>query len=200
MLSLAFVSHFLRCQHTRLPYPDYSFNGQNVIVTGANTGLGFEAAKHFVRLSAEKVILAVRNADKGKEAKRRIEQETGKCGVVEVWQLDLSSYESVKRFTNKAKNLPRIDVLLENAGVASASWDTAEGSEMQITVNVYGTFLLALLMFPLMQRTGRRYNTMPRLTIVSSDQHHMIKVFKEAEMEDLMSTLDNEKLYNGDTR
>ena len=49
---------------TTLPYPQESAAGQTVIVTGANVGLGFEAARHFVRLGAAKVILAVRDQQK----------------------------------------------------------------------------------------------------------------------------------------
>ena len=193
-MSLAWASHFLGAQFSRLPYPDYSFAGQTVIVTGANTGLGFEAANHYVRLGAEKVIIAVRTISKGEQAKKQIEERTGKTGVVEVWQLDLSSYESIRSFAKKAESLKRIDVLLENAGMVTSSWETAEGSEMMMTVNVYGTFLLALLMFPVLQKSGRNHNTLPRCTIVSSDTHHFSS-FKEAEQEDIVATLDNEKFF-----
>jgi hypothetical protein len=72
----------------RLPYPSQSFNGQTVIVTGSNTGLGLEAARHFTRLGASKVILAVRSISKGQEAQKSIEQTTHRLGVCEVWQLD----------------------------------------------------------------------------------------------------------------
>ena len=196
-MSLAMMPHVLRNQFARLPYPDYSFSGQTIIVTGANVGLGFEAANHFVRLGAEKVILAVRSLDKGEQAKSQIEERTGKRNVVDVWQLDLSSYESVRNFAKKAESLQRIDVLLENAGVAMGTWKTAEGSEMTITVNVYGTFLLALLMFPLLQRSGRRHNVLPRLTIVSSGIHHSAD-FQEGKQDDIVAALDDKKFFQPD--
>ena len=197
MSSFAMISHVLRSQFSHLPYPDYSFSGQTIIVTGANIGLGFEAAFHYVRLGAEKVIIAVRNLDKGQQAKTQIEERTGKGNVVEVWQLDLSSYESVRGFVKKAESLKRIDVLLENAGMATGSWRIAEGSEVTITVNVYGTFLLALLMFPLLQQSGRRHNMLPRLTIVSSDTHHYAD-FKEGKQEDIVAALDDKKFFQPD--
>ena len=131
-----FLFHFISSQFTKLPYPEQSLSGQTVIVTGANTGLGLEAAKHFTRLGAAKVILAVRSLGKGERAKESVEQATGKKGVVEVWQLDLSSYESVKAFANKAEALPRIDADVENEGDIPATWTVAEGSERSITVNV----------------------------------------------------------------
>src|ERR1700759_3126963 len=111
------------------PYPTQSFKDQICIITGANSGLGFEAARHITRLGANKVILAVRNPDKGAAAKASIEESTRITGVVEVWQLDLGSYESVMEFAARAMSLPRIDVLLENAGVSLFKWSMAEGQE-----------------------------------------------------------------------
>ncbi|ERF69411.1 hypothetical protein EPUS_05956 [Endocarpon pusillum Z07020] len=135
---------FLKGQlFTRLPYPETPFTDQVVIVTGSNVGLGFEAAKHCTRLNAAKVILAVRSLDKGNAAKRAIEESTGRRGdVVEVWPLDLSSYASVKAFAQRAMQLPRLDVLLENAGIAGVPYRLAEDNESTITVNVISTFLL----------------------------------------------------------
>lgn len=198
-MSLARTSNFLRSQFSRLPYPEYSFAGQTVIVTGANTGLGYEAANHYVRLGVEKLIIAVRSLEKGEEAKRKIEERTCRSGAIEVWQLDLSSYESVKSFVKKAESLPRIDILLANAAVISGSWQTAEGSELTITVNVYGTFLLVLLMFPLLRKSSSRHNTHSKLTVVTSDTHHMTD-FKEAEQDDIPATLDDPKNFDVGSR
>ncbi|CAD6592413.1 MAG: hypothetical protein ASARMPREDX12_006073 [Alectoria sarmentosa] len=91
---------FLRSQLFSIPpYPTKKFTDQTIIVTGSNAGLGLEASRHFVRLDAAKVILAVRNLEKGEAAKQSIEESTGRTGVVEVWQLDLAHYESVKDFS-----------------------------------------------------------------------------------------------------
>ncbi len=133
----------------RLPYPTTSVSGKTFIVTGSNIGLGLEAARHFVRLDAAKVIIAVRSTSKGEEAKQSIESSTGRKGVVEVWPLDLGSYDSVKAFAEKAKKLDRIDSLVENAGIATRAYTLMEENESQITVNVVSTFLLALLLPPL---------------------------------------------------
>ena len=194
MGSLAWLSHVLRSQYTHLPYPDYSFAGQTVIVTGANVGLGFEAASHYVRLGAKKLIIAVRNLDKGEDAKKEIERRTGRRDVIEVWQLDLSSYESVKSFARQAESLDRIDILLENAGMVASTWQTAEGSELTMTVNVYGTFLLALSIYPLMQKTAKTHNVLTRLSVVSSDTHHYAE-FKETEQDDMVAMLDDKRFF-----
>jgi NAD(P)-dependent dehydrogenase (short-subunit alcohol dehydrogenase family) len=88
------------------PCPTRSFAGECIIVTGSNVGLGHEAARHFVRLGAAKVILAVRNQQAGEEAKRYIELSTKSPGTCEVWQLDLASYDSVISIARRAKNCP----------------------------------------------------------------------------------------------
>lgn len=72
------------------------FTGRNVIVTGSNCGIGFEAAVKFVQLGAEKVILAVRSSPKGEVARKLIEERAGRDGVVEVWLLDMMDYGSLR--------------------------------------------------------------------------------------------------------
>lgn len=124
---------FFKEQFTTLPYPTTKRSGQTIIVTGANVGLGLEAARHLTRLDAEKVILAVRTLEKGEAAKRSIEESTRRTGVVEVWQLDLSSYESVKQFVRKAEGLKRLDAIIENAGIATTVYKSTEDNESTIT-------------------------------------------------------------------
>ena len=102
----------------KYPATEVDFTGQTIIVTGSNVGLGKEAARHFVRLNADKVILAVRNLAAGDEAKQDIERSTGRPhGVCQVWHLDLASVASVKAFATRASTeLARVDCLVENAG------------------------------------------------------------------------------------
>ena len=109
--------------------PSNDLTGRTIIVTGANTGLGKEVVRHYVRLNAEKVIIACRSLDKGETAKKDIEQTTGRQGVTEVWQLDLSSYESVKKFAERAKSLDRLDSIVENAGISTSKFVAIEGNE-----------------------------------------------------------------------
>jgi NAD(P)-dependent dehydrogenase (short-subunit alcohol dehydrogenase family) len=138
------------------------------IVTGANTGLGYEAAKHLVSLGSSKVILAVRSVDAGEKAKAEIEAATGTSNIAEVWALDLSSYESVKTFAKKAIALDRIDALIENAGVASSQKVMAEGHLQTVTVNVLSTFLLAVLLLPKMSQDAKKFGILPHIAIVTS--------------------------------
>ena len=176
------------------PYPTTSAEGQTVIVTGSNTGLGKEAARHFARLGAAKVILAVRNTNAGSEAKKYIESTT-KCdpSVVEIWQLDLASYDSVKAFAERANKLKRLDVLLENAGVAGHKWHTtSSGHERMIDVNVISTFYLALLMLPKLKSVAEEFGIKPRLTIVTSEVHAWSE-FPEGKEANTFTALDTEK-------
>lgn len=143
--------------------------GGTFIVTGSNTGLGLEAARHFVALGAAKVILAVRSIDKGQLAKADIESSTNTTGVAEVWELDLTKFDSVRAFAKRAiSELNRIDALVENAAVAAATSEKVEGHKMAITVNVLSTFLLAVLLLPKMMDAAKQFGTLPHITIVAS--------------------------------
>ncbi|GAM42431.1 short-chain dehydrogenase [Talaromyces pinophilus] len=156
-----------------LPYPTGDYSGRTIVITGSNVGLGKEAARHYVRLGASKLILAVRNLDKGHEAKHDIERTT-KCApnTIEVWKLDMASYESVQKFAARVEaDLRRLDIFIANAGIAPAKYSMLEDNESSITVNVVSTFLLAALVLPKMKSTASTFNTRPTLTITTSDVH-----------------------------
>lgn len=154
------------------PYPQEDLTGKTLIVTGANTGLGLEASRHFARLGAEKVILACRNVEKGEKAWQSILESTKRSADdIEMWPLDLASYESVKKFAERCQGLKRLDAVCENAGVSTEIYSTAEDNETTITTNVISTFLLALLLLPKLRESAEKYNILPRLTIVGSEAH-----------------------------
>ena len=127
--------------------PEYSFQGQTVIVTGSNVGLGFEAARHIYRLNAAKLILAVRTVKKGEAAKesivKSVRHRTDGATAIEVWPLDLSSTPSTLAFAERVQSLDRVDVVVENAGINAIQFEQAEGFEQTIQVNVLNTLLLA---------------------------------------------------------
>ncbi|PHH81206.1 hypothetical protein CDD80_41 [Ophiocordyceps camponoti-rufipedis] len=177
-----------------LPYPEEDCTGRVVIVSGANTGLGREAARHFTRLNAAKVILACRNVDKAEAARRDIEVTTGRSGVVESWQLDLSAVDSVKAFTDRAAALDRLDILVNNASVLSIEWSLADGHETMVTVNVISTFLLTLRLLPVMRRTAMRFNVTPHVVIVSSDASFLTS-FPERHAENIIQRLQLNQQY-----
>jgi NAD(P)-dependent dehydrogenase (short-subunit alcohol dehydrogenase family) len=164
----------VRSQFKKLPYPDTDCTGKTVIITGANTGLGKEAARHFVRLNA-RVILAVRSIARGEEAKKDIVSTTKNSSSTEVWELDLASYSSVKAFGKRVSSLPRVDVVIMNASIAVYSFQTAEDSESTITVNVISTFLLILSLLPTLRTFAATWSILPVITIVGSDMHHFTR-------------------------
>jgi len=103
----------------------------------------------------------------------------------------LSSYSSVKTFAARVSKLPRLDVVLENAGIGTPIWGLAEGHERTITVNVIRTFLLALLLLPKLKATAKEFKAEPRLTIVPSETHAWTK-FSELKEPNTFDALDRE--------
>ena len=185
--------------HTQLvftpPTPTTSFSHKTIIITGANVGLGKEAAKHFVRLGAEKVICAVRSLPKGKAAKTEIEAQTQRTGVVDIYELDLASYASIQNFGAKVAQLPRVDVVVLNAGVATEEFEMFEDNESTITVNVMSTTLLALLMLPILRTSATKFGIEPVITIVGSGIH-MFTSFPERKTPNSLATLNNKETAN----
>ncbi|KAL2680463.1 hypothetical protein Neosp_008064 [[Neocosmospora] mangrovei] len=162
--------NFVRAQWTYLPLVPTEANvtGGTYIVTGANTGLGFECAKTLVKLGAKIVVLGVRSIEKGDVAAAAIAKETGREGVCQVWHLDLASLDSVEEFAKKLQTLDRVDALIQNASVALADFTLSEGVETTITVNVLSTMLLAIRAMPKLQESARTFSINPHLVIVSS--------------------------------
>jgi len=124
-----------------LPDTVTDLRGRTVIVTGSNVGLGLEAAKRFYAMNPARLILAVRTLSKGEDAKRVILEDGKKVGPhgtvngetnIDVWALDLSSFESTQQFAKKCETeLERIDILLENAAVQTGDWSvTNDGCEL----------------------------------------------------------------------
>jgi len=175
-----------------LPKPTKDFTGQTIIVTGSNTGLGLEAARHLSSLNATLIILAVRNTAKGEAAKQSILASTGRpANSIEVWSLDMQSYDSINAFCAKANTLPRLDAVLENAGIMTKYFKLVAGYEATITTNLIGTFLLALGLLPKLKQSAAQYKIQPRLSIVASDLHFIAK-FPEGKSKDIFAALNDE--------
>ena len=179
---------------TRPPYPTADFSGKTIIVTGSNVGLGKEAVRHFVRLKAAKVIIAVRSVAKGEAAKADLEKEYERATeVVEVWKLDYASYASCKAFAGLAAQLDRLDAVVLNAGIATEQFEILEDNESQVTVNVVSTILLVLLLLPTLRASATKYPGMvPVISVVSSGVHAYTK-FPERKTPNSLDTLNSQK-------
>ncbi len=131
--------------------------GRVAVVTGANSGLGFETARELARKGAH-VVMAARNLEKAAAAERSISDEIPGA-VLEVRLLDLGSLDSVKTFANELLDAHRrIDFLVNNAGVmATPPAKTDDGFELQFGTNHLGHFALTAQLMPGLVRssTGR---------------------------------------------
>lgn len=174
----------------RPDYPTANFLGKSIIVTGSNVGLGKEAVKHLVRLKVEKVIMAVRSVAKGEAAKAEIEAESGRNGVIDVWELDLSHYASVKAFAERAASLDCLDAAILNAGIATEKYEILEDNESTITVNVVSSVLLGLLLLPTLRSSAKKWGFEPTLTFVGSGVHAYTS-FPERRTANSIETLNN---------
>ncbi|MDP7704699.1 MULTISPECIES: SDR family NAD(P)-dependent oxidoreductase [unclassified Mycobacterium] len=151
---------------TATDIPDQT--GRTAVITGANTGLGFETAAALAAHGA-RVVLAVRNLDKGKQAVDRITAATPGAEV-QLQELDLGSLASVRDAAAQLRaNHDRIDLLINNAGVMyPPKSTTADGFEMQFGTNHLGHFALTgLLLDRLLPVPGSR------VVVVSSVGHRI---------------------------
>nr|QHD43138.1 short-chain dehydrogenase [Chaetomium globosum] len=158
--------------------PTVSFAGKTVLVTGANTGIGFEAAVKYSALGADLLILGVRSAEKGEDTKKRILDRTHRqSDTIAIAAVDLATFASVRDFVATVEKLtPRLDVALLNAGLGNPKFEAApSGWEMGLQVNVLSTTLMAILLLPLLRRTASATGNRPHLTFTNSHGHGMVK-------------------------
>src|SRR5215468_1344956 len=142
--------------------------GRLAVVTGANTGLGFETARVLAARGAS-VVLAVQDIEKGKLAAARI-ADTAPGANVTVQPLDLTSLDSIRAAAGelRAKH-PRIDLLINNAGVMfTPKQATGDGFELQLGTNHLGHFALTGLLLPQMLPVPGS-----RVVTVSSQAHRI---------------------------
>jgi len=140
--------------------------GKVIIVTGGNSGLGYESVKAFAAKGAE-VIMASRSTEKGEEA-RTENLKTSPGAKISVMQLDLGDLESVRNFASAFKErYQKLDVLLNNAGIMIPPYfTTKDGFEGQFGINHLGHFALTGLLMDVILKTEKA-----RIVNVSSGAH-----------------------------
>ena len=130
-----------------------------VLITGANSGLGYYSSLSIAKTHTH-VVMACRNMNKCNEARERILNDVP-GGQVDAMQLDLSSFESIKKFSTAfTERYDHLDVLVNNAGIMALPNRevTKDGLEAQIGTNHFGHFLLTSLLFPHFAQNGRIIN------------------------------------------
>jgi NAD(P)-dependent dehydrogenase (short-subunit alcohol dehydrogenase family) len=160
--------------------PDQS--GKVVIITGANSGIGYEASRALA-LKGATVVMACRNLEKGEAAVQQILIERP-SGQVRLYQLDLADLDSVQDFADKfTAAYDRLDILINNAGVMATPYrKTVDGFEMQFGTNHLGHFKLTGLLFEMLKNTPNS-----RVVTVSSYAHQFGRIN--------FNDLNNERFY-----
>lgn len=141
--------------------PDLS--GKTALITGGNTGLGFQSARELARRHAL-VVIACRSLAKGERAVFAIRESLGREAALGVLPLDLADHASVRDCAEAFKaRYDRLDILMNNAGVVNKEerGETPNGSETQMGTNHFGHFLLTSLLADALRETpGSRVVTM----------------------------------------
>jgi hypothetical protein len=143
-----------------------NLSGKTAVITGANSGIGYEAARMLALKNAH-VVLAVRNTAKGGKAAREIRSAAPQADV-EVMALDLADLASVRQFSDRfSAHHDGLDLLINNAGVMAIPYQkTKDGFEMQFGTNHLGHYALTGRLLPLLQSTSGS-----RVVTVSSGMH-----------------------------
>ena len=171
--------------------------GKVIIITGGNSGLGYESVKALAGKGAE-VILASRSIEKGEQARKSIIEENPEADI-KVMQLDLGDLDSIKKFSEEFKNeYDRLDILMNNAGIMTTPYfKTKDGFEAQNGTNHLGHFALTGLLIDLIKKTKGS-----RVVNISSNAHKAGKIdfdnylFEEGKGYSPMKSYGRSKLSN----
>jgi NAD(P)-dependent dehydrogenase (short-subunit alcohol dehydrogenase family) len=151
-----------------------SLNNKVAIVTGANSGIGYQIAKALALKDAH-IILACRNIDMAKKTILKIEKQLKKSVKMTAMELDLACLKSVKQFAFNVQQLyPEIHLLINNAGVAYPKNQlhfTEDGFEIHFGVNHLGHFYLTNLLLGTLKKSSPS-----RIIVISSSLHEKGKI------------------------
>lgn len=146
-----------------------NLNNKTYLITGANTGAGFEAAKILLDKGA-KVVMLNRNIQKSEQAIKDLKEKLGLNTKVSYIKMDLADLSSVRNAAKEViETIPKIDSLMCNAAIAQVPRQkfTRDGFESQIGVNHYGHFLLINLLF------NKLEESLGRIVVVGSEGYKM---------------------------
>jgi len=145
-------------------------DGKVVVITGGNTGIGYETALDLGRRGAV-IIMGCRNIKKANNAAMKI--RTASKEPVHVIELDLASLSSVRKFADEVSKITsKVDILVNNAGIMiGEAKGTEDGLEIHMQVNHLGHFLLTMLLEDSLQKAASEPSSDVRIVNVSSDGH-----------------------------
>ncbi|WP_368042598.1 oxidoreductase [Paraburkholderia atlantica] len=160
-------------------------HGKRVIITGANSGIGYHTAAILARKGAE-VVLACRDEQRGADALARLQRELP-AARLRLQRLDLASLASVRAFCDRELAQCRpLDILINNAGVMAPRrrLETVDGFELQFGTNVLGHFALTRLLLPALEMAAGASAERPRVVTVASIAHKTGRL----DLDDLQAT------------
>ncbi|GLU21117.1 hypothetical protein SLE2022_372790 [Rubroshorea leprosula] len=149
--------------------------GLTAIVTGASSGIGAETAR-VLAMRGVHVIMGVRNISAGSDVKEAIVKEIPSAKV-DVMELDLSSFESVRKFASEYNSSDRpLNLLINNAGIAGTPFKLSKDNiELHFATNHLGHFLLTNLLLDRIKKTAYESKREGRIVNVSSEAHHLFQ-------------------------
>ncbi|KAG1685679.1 hypothetical protein DVH05_007803 [Phytophthora capsici] len=188
-----------------------SQKGKLVVITGANSGIGYQASLELARKGAD-VVLACRSEARGKQAEKEIREalaSTPDSGSVKFMMLDVSDLGSVQKFADEFKAThDRLDILINNAGVMAVPFSkTVDGYERQFATNHLGHFALTARLFPLLKAstpsrvvntssiahssaTLKRFTSGSGIMYPSAKGYSRMDVYSESKLSNLLFTFE----------
>lgn len=212
----SFVRTFLASQLFTKPVkialtPETSLKGKTALLTGATAGLGLLAAGHLLSLDLSRLILAVRSEKKGDAVAKALRRDFPSA-IVDVWILEMGSYSSIQALAERAATEfgqgsgKRLDIAILNAGVINQDFtlNKSTGHNETIQTNFLSTFLLAILLLPVLRHkrpvdgTERATHTPGRLSIISSGVIYLGEL-KNRDKRPFLATYDDKALFDVQT-
>lgn len=180
------------CTKARSPPSTLSFAGQTAVVTGSNIGIGLEACRQMLDRGLTHLIMGVRSLDKGNAAASAL-RTSHPDAQVEVWHLDMTSYDTIRKFAQRCSSLPQLHAVILNAGAFNSEFrKSATGHEEMFQVNYLSTSLLSILIAPIL---GSKNQSSPgRLTIVGSSTS-ITNAFTQRNSASIISAIDDPKTF-----
>jgi len=172
-----------------------------VVITGANSGIGKAAAMEFAK-AGDQVVIACRNLERGRRAQEEIAaaltaESGGGCAIPTLMQVDMSSFESIRRFCGDfGQRYDKLDVLINNAGHfnhgARKYQLSADKVELTFATNVFGPYLLTKLLRPYLAQAAE-----PKvLNACSTNIKHFFEPTREILFDSLTGTMQNGMRYD----
>ncbi|KAH8807293.1 hypothetical protein F5884DRAFT_856877 [Xylogone sp. PMI_703] len=194
-----FPNIFVKNQfRTKPQWPPKTTNlsGKVALITGGNTGLGFECGRQLLSYKLSRLIITSRSAKRGEDAAAKLLKRYPGA-TIDVWALDMSSYDSIQALAKRAESeLARLDIVILNGGVGKAKLDivSTTGHEEDIQINYLSTVFTAILLLPVLKAKSPA-GTPGRLTIVNAALALAAK-FPNRNKTPLLSSFDDPKSFD----